>query len=243
VSAPLSARDRRVLLIGGAAIALLVLFARGLPAWRRWDAAARADVRRELGREADARAAVAGLRATLDTAEARRDRLGRLTPALLDGESPSAAAATLASILTGAAARAGVLLGAVDVRPDTASGGTFTRVAVHTGVTGDLAGVTELLRYLENVPELLAVREISITQPDAGGTPDRPEALQVELTVQGIALLHLPPDASAAPGAAGGPALPAPSAFPVPPAAPGSPAPPRVPAGSNRASSGTESGL
>jgi len=243
VSAPLSARDRRVLLIGGAVIALLVLFARGLPAWRRWDAAARADARRELGREADARAAVAGLRATLDSAEARRDRLGRLTPALLDGESPSAAAATLASILTGAAARAGVLLGAVDVQPDTASGGTFTRVAVRTGVTGDLEGVTELLRYLESVPELLAVREISITQPDAGGTPDRPEALQVELTIQGLALLRLPPGAYAAPGAAGGPAFPSSSAPPMSPAAPASPAPPRVPAAPSRTPSGVESEL
>ena len=192
MSLSLSPRDARILRVGGAAIALLLVFARGLPAWRRWDAEARDDVRRQRGREVAAVAAIRGLPTALDSAEARRDRLGALAPSLLDGESAAAAGATLASILTGGAARAGVRLGSVQVQPDTASAGTFTRVAVHTDATGDLEGITELLRYLEAAPELLVVRDLSITQPDAGGAPDRPESLQVEFTLQGLALIGRP---------------------------------------------------
>ena len=216
MSAGLSPRDRRVLLLGGAVIALLLLFTRGLPAWRRWSAGSRAAAERQLGREADARASLRALRATVDSAEARRDRLGRLAAALLDGESSAAAGATLASILTGAAARAGVRLGSVQVQPDTAAAGTFTRVAVRADATGDLQGVTELLRYLEGVPELLAVREISLTQPDAGGAPDRPESLQLELVVQGLALVR-------APAADSAPRPPSPSSPSSSPSSPPSP--------------------
>jgi len=193
MTAALSPRDARVLRTGAVSIALLLLFARGLPAWRRWDADSRAAARRELGREADAAASLRRLRATVDSAEARRDRLAGLAPALLDGDSPAAAGGTLASIVTGAAARAGVRLGSVQVEPDTASTGDFTRVAVRADGTGDLAGVTELLRYLEGVPELLVVRELSVTQPDAGGAPDHPESLQLQLTVAGIALTRAAP--------------------------------------------------
>jgi hypothetical protein len=195
MSLALSPRDARVLRLGGAAIVLLLVFARGLPAWRRWDVEARDDVRRQRGREVAVVAAIRGLPAALDSAEARRDRLGALAPSLLDGESAAAAGATLASILTGGAARAGVRLGAVQVQPDTASAGTFTRVAVHADATGDLEGITELLRYLEAAPELLVVRDLSITQPDAGGAPDRPESLQLELTLQGLALIGRRPPA------------------------------------------------
>ena len=190
MSIAISRRDRRVLAIGAGAIALLLLVSRGIPAWRRWDADARAGAAEFLRDEAEARTQVRILPALVDSAEARRNRLSRLAPSLLDGESAASAGATLASILTGAAARAGVRLGSVQVNADTASASTFTRVSVRADATGDLQGITEMLQSLETAPELLAVRELSITQPDAGGPPDRPESLQVDLTVQGLALLQ-----------------------------------------------------
>ncbi|MBV9107951.1 MAG: hypothetical protein JO306_00915 [Gemmatimonadetes bacterium] len=189
MSIAISRRDRRVLAIGAGVIALLLLVSRGVPAWRRWDADARTGAAELLRDEAEARTQVRILPALVDSAEARRNRLSRLAPSLLDGESAASAGATLASILTGAAARAGVRLGSVQVAADTASASTFTRVSVRADATGDLQGITEMLQSLETAPELLAVRELSITQPDAGGPPDRPESLQVDLTIQGLALL------------------------------------------------------
>lgn len=189
MSIAISRRDRRVLAIGAGVIALLLLVSRGVPAWRRWDADARTGAAELLRDEAEARTQVRILPALVDSAEARRNRLSRLAPSLLDGESAASAGATLASILTGAAARAGVRLGSVQVAADTASASTFTRVSVRADATGDLQGITEMLQSLETAPELLAVRELSITQPDVGGSPDRPESLQVDLTIQGLALL------------------------------------------------------
>jgi hypothetical protein len=206
MSLTLSRRDRRVLALGAGAVSLLLLFAKGLPAWRRWDAAERASAAELVGDEAAARAEVRGLAATVDSAEARRARVARLAPALLDGESPASAGATLAAILTGAAARSGVRLGSVQVTPDTASASTFTRVAVRADATGDLQGITEMLQYLESTPELLAVRELAITQPDAGGANDRPESLQMEITVLGLALVH-PPAPDTASSADGSPSI------------------------------------
>jgi len=207
VSLVLSNRDRRVLGFGAGAIALLLLFSRGLPAWRRWDADARASAAELVGQEAAARAQAAGLSAAVDSAEARRGRLARLAPALLDGDSPASAGATLASILTGAAARYNVRLGSVLVTPDTAPDQGFTRVAVRADATGDLQGITGMLAYLENAPELLVFRELTLTQPDAGGAPDRPEALQLEITVQGLALVG--PASAASPDPAAGDGAPA----------------------------------
>jgi hypothetical protein len=212
MSLSLSSRDRRVLAFGAGAIALLLLWAKGLPAWRRWDADARASAAELVSQEAAARAQAADLGAVVDSAEARRGRLARLAPALLDGDTPASAGAALASILTGAAARYGVRLGSVQVTPDTASASTVTRVAVRADATGDLQGLTGMLAYLENAPELLAFRELTLTQPDAGGAPDRRESLQMQITVQGLALIRPgspppPPTQAATEGGDGRPAI------------------------------------
>ena len=184
----LARRERRTLLAGGAVVSLLLVAFRGVPAWRRWDADARASGAELVAAAAGARADVRSLPALGDSVEARDRRLVALAPRILDGSTPAAAGASLASLVSGAAARANVALGTVQVQPDTAAAGTFVRVTVHGDATGDLPGIARMLALLEGGPELLMVREVSITQPDAGGPADRVETLRLEFAVQGLAL-------------------------------------------------------
>lgn len=200
-------RERRTLALGALAVALLLGVGRGLPAWRAWKSAAIARATLQAGRAADAEASVRGLRARIDTVEARQGRLGELAPALLDGTTPAASGASLSAILSGAAARAGVRLNSVQVVPDSVQAGrTFLRVALHADATGDIAGVARMLALLEGGPELLAVRDLVITQSDPSA--QGPEQLHAELTVEGLALAKgalpgAPADSSAAAGEGG----------------------------------------
>ena len=187
MSLAISTRDRLVLTLGVAAIALLLLVGRGIPAWARWDADARASAA-ELGAEAaKAEAAVRSLPALRDSTAARAERLVALAPAVVEGESSASAGASLASLVSGAAAKAGVQLGAVQLsRPDSAARTVFSRVRVRTDATGDLPSLLRFLQALEGGPTLLAVREWSFSQPNAGGPADRPEQLRLELSVEGL---------------------------------------------------------
>lgn len=184
----LSPRDRRVLALGAGAIALILLVGRGIPAWRRWDAATRASAGQQVDQAARTEAAVRELPAVLDSLQARRTRLAALGTGLLEGTSPAASAAALASLVSGAASSAGVQIGAVQVRPDTATQGTFLRVGVRADATGDLPSLLRMLAALEGGPERLAVRELSLTQPNPGGPPDQVESLRMEIAVEGLAL-------------------------------------------------------
>jgi hypothetical protein len=187
---PLSGRDRRTLAIGSIVIVLLVLFSRGLPAWRRWDADVRASAAEMTAEASRAEQTVRLLPASLDSLQARKARFVAVGRGVLEGGSPAASGAALASLVSGAAARAGVQIGSVQVRPDTASAGAFVRIGVRADGTGDLPAITRMLAMLEGAPQLLAVREVSITQPTPGGPAEQPEALRMEITVQGLALVR-----------------------------------------------------
>lgn len=233
----ISSRDRRTLLLGAAAVALMLGVGRGLPAWRAWDAEVRASAALRSADAARAERSVATLPALLDSLQARRARFAALEDAALDGRSPTVAGAALASLVSSAAASAGVQVGSVQIRPDTASGVTLRRVHVRADGTGDLAAITRMIVLLEGAPELLAIRELAITQPNAGGPADQPEALRLEIGVEALALPSrggasgsAPPDSASADSTAGAPAeadgaLPADgpageSIGPVPPEAP-----------------------
>jgi type II secretion system (T2SS) protein M len=123
-----------------------------------------------------------------DSLKVRSARVVALAPAVLGGDSPATASATLAGIVSGAAARSNVRIGALQLSADTAARGIFTRVSVHGDAIGDIAGITAMLGALEGGPTLLAVRELSITQPEPGAPSDHAEALRVELAVVGLML-------------------------------------------------------
>lgn len=198
----LSRRDRRTLATGIVILAALVLFARGLPAWRRWDAVTRAGATEMAAEAARAEGTVRDLPAMLDSLQVRRARFVALQRNVLGGASPAGAAAALASLVSDAAMRSGVQLGSVQVRPDSAGEETFLRASVTVEGTGDLPSITRMLALLEGGTELAAVRTLSISQPNPGGLADQPEALRVEMTVEALVIARpaaLPRDSATEP--------------------------------------------
>jgi hypothetical protein len=125
--------------------------------------------------------------------QARAARFLALAPALIDGATTATAGATLASLLSGAAATADAKLGSVQVRADDSardSSGTrtFQRVAVRASLAADVRGLAKLLVALERGPTLLTIEELAVTQPEPGADGSRPEVLQIELVIAGLAL-------------------------------------------------------
>lgn len=182
----LPARDRRALVIGAATVLLLVLGGKGVPAWLRWTGGARAEASALIAEAVRARESVRNTGTVRDSLAARRPRYEELAPAILEGETATGAAGSLAEQLSNAAAEANVQLGSVQLRADTTSQAAFTRVAVRADFTGDIIGVAAMLYVLEGGAELLSIRELSITQPEPAAGDDRPEMLRVSLVIEGL---------------------------------------------------------
>lgn len=190
-----SSRDRRALSIGVVAIAGTFVLARGAPALGRWSDASVASAREVVGEASRAEASVGAASALQDTMRVRAERFVALAPALLDGASVATAGATLASLVSGAAAAADAKLASVQVRADTASQGpsgrasrTFARVSVRASLTADVRGLSKMLLAIERGPIMLAIEELAVSQPEPGADGTRPEMLQVDLVVAGLAL-------------------------------------------------------
>jgi len=182
----LSSRDRRLLTVGLLTCCTLVVAARGVPALLHWTGAAR-DNATQLGAEAArAQSSVGAARQTRDSLAVREARYTAIKPRLLDGETAAGAGGALASLLSTAAAAANVRLGSVQIRTDTAHADAFLAIRVHADLVGDINGLTTMLAALERGQTLLAVRELSITQPDLAAGDDRAESLRAELTVESL---------------------------------------------------------
>jgi ABC-type uncharacterized transport system fused permease/ATPase subunit len=186
----LQPRERRALLFGATIIVLMVGAVRGVPAWRRWNAAARASAADMMARAARSDAVVRGLSQSLDTLEARTARLAKLKSSVLTGDTPAEAGSNLAVLIAEAARRAAVRLDAVEVRIDTAKARTLPRIAVDLQATADIAGLAALLRDLEDGPTILAVRRVTVRPQNTDVPQNQVELLSVRLTVEGAALVH-----------------------------------------------------
>lgn len=184
----LGQRDVRALLAGAGAVATILLAVRGVPLYFAWTQEARAEDTEARTAAARERALVADAGAANDSAVVRGRRMIALAPAVLSGDTPNSASATLAGLLSGAAAQSGVRLSSVQMHGDSLSHDVFTRIAAHLEATGDIRGITQLLAVLERGPTLLAITSLAITQPDPNAGDDRIEALRLELDVQGLML-------------------------------------------------------
>ena len=158
----MSRRDRRALSFGALAIAATLAGARGVPALREWSAASVLSAREVVGEAERARRGVMGADVLADTMRVRGERLVAVAPALLDGRSAATAGATLASLVSGAAAASDAKLGSVQVRADTAAHDSsaavrraFTRVSVRAVLTADVRGLSRFLLALERGLTLL----------------------------------------------------------------------------------------
>lgn len=184
----LARRERRVLVAGGVLIIGMVALSRGIPAWTAWQHEARAAAAELAEEVARAEASVRGLEAMVDSLEARKERFVDLAPLLIGVKSPAAAASSLTLLINGVAQAAGVRVSAVRVGQDSTVDAVLRRVRVSAELEGDVRGIATLLSTLERGPTLLAIRELAITQPDPASPGDRPEALGVQLTVEGLAV-------------------------------------------------------
>ncbi len=184
----LSARDQKVLLVGLVSCTTLVVGARGVPELLRWTHDARANAV-HLGAEAErASKSVATARATHDSLVARNARYLALAPRFLAGETVAGAGGALAALVSGAATAANVRLGAVQIQADTMHQAAFTPVIVRADLTGDIRGLSAVLATLERGQAILAVRELSISQPAAAAGDDQPETLHADLVVECLLL-------------------------------------------------------
>lgn len=184
----LSRRDRRALLVGVLSIVAMTIVSRGLPAWRAWQHDTRQQATTVIAELSRAEALLRSHRTLADSLAARGERFAGLIPEFLSGKSPAAAGATLAGLVSGAAADAGVELGSVEIRPDSLGSGELTRVSVRVNASGDVRGVMNMLATLESGPELLAIRSLKIDQPDPGASSATMERLRVTLVVEGLLL-------------------------------------------------------
>jgi hypothetical protein len=182
----LSTQDRRMLAIGVVAMAVLVGGGRGVPVLLRWTRDRRASAASVVEATARAEASVRHSRETQALLGVARTRLAAYDSATLTGSSPATAGAALAEIVSDAASDAEITLGSVQLRGDSISRTALTRVAARASVSGDLNGIALFLETLEGVPELLAIRELSITQSGQAGVPGQPETLRAELLVEGV---------------------------------------------------------
>ncbi len=183
----LSPRDRRTLTIGGSTLLLLLTLGKALPAYREWSGARRDEALLVLRREADAAQGARMLAPMRDSLRARRARRAARDSSLVQGRNVPEAGAALAGIISDLAEEQSVRLVSMQVRPDTIAKTALLRVAVRVSGVADAAGLTGLLREIEGGERVLAVRELSVTQPDAAQPETKAEALRFELVVEGLA--------------------------------------------------------
>jgi hypothetical protein len=107
--------------------------------------------------------------------------------ALVAEGAPSVASARLAEVLGDAASASEAQLGAVQLSADTAvARGALMKTRVRATVSGDLMSIALFLETIEAGPPLLAVRELTVTQPQLGVTAGQAERLQAEVVVEGL---------------------------------------------------------
>jgi hypothetical protein len=173
-------RDRRALLIGGAAI----LAALGLKVGAVGVRVARArldEARQAAALGARARMLVAEGPAGQRLLQERAKAIVDLAPLLLSGASGVEAAATLAGEINVLAARHRVAISRLDPVPDSTSAG-FTRIEVRLQAESDLTGLYGFIHAVETGPLLLSFTDLAITAQDGAAPVER---LRLEGAVRG----------------------------------------------------------
>jgi hypothetical protein len=183
----LGERDRTTLVVGSAIVATLFVAARGVPALTRWQTMQRDEAVAMANELGDARLAQRLGPLMRDSLRAQRARLAQLDSSLLVAATPAAAASALAETLGELAKDAAVKVSAMQLSADSASTRSIAHVSVRMMATADIYGLAEFLRGVETGRELLAVRELAVSQPEPVAPPNKPEALRVDITVSGLA--------------------------------------------------------
>ena len=181
----MTARDRRALLIGGAAVLGAFLLLRLLPWTVRSALAADVGLRQRAALLARARADLADASALRDSAVALGQALVGLAPKILSGNSAAEAVADLSGRVNLAASRNQAKLERMDPQTDSAVAGRLHLVALRAAFECDIRGLVGVLQALTFGKAALTVRELRVTAIDASSADRIPEVLRVDMTVAG----------------------------------------------------------
>ena len=187
MNSAISSHDKRVLTIGAAALLTIIGGSRIAGRAMEWSARTRASAASLVADVARQEASIRTLPRTRDSLIAQRVRLASMDSAILGGDTPALAGASLTELVSDVAEATKAQVGNVQVRTDSSAHGTFVAVQVQASVTGDLAGVGRFLTKLESGPKLVAVRELVITaQADQSTAQGRREVLRADFVIEGI---------------------------------------------------------
>jgi hypothetical protein len=191
-SPQLGARDRRVLGLGALTISLLIGLSRGLPALRGWDSARVAAARVSAEQLAEVRGGMRALAELRDSLRARRLRLAAIDSVLPAASSPAGVAAAIATAIEELADDNDVRLTSLQLRADSTIRAGRVRVGVRVGGVADVAGLAALLRAVEGGEAPLAVRELSVSQPEPAAPDSKPGSLRFDMLVAGVGRIAPP---------------------------------------------------
>lgn len=185
----LGARDRRTLLIGTAMVVSVLAIGRGAPAWRRWDAAARARAEYATAELDRAREVLSAEPEVSERRGAAEQSLIRTRAMFLEGRSPEEAQVVLSRTVSELAAETGVRIHSLHATRDTTTNSRAIPLHLTITATADIVGIARFLAGIEADDPVLVVRGLSVTQnAPAAGDLD-PEVLQVEMSVAGLWLV------------------------------------------------------
>lgn len=179
--------DRRALLVGALLCGSVLLVGRGLP-WVQRTGAAFA-TRAERAALTIERAARVREEATVDGWTGANTGPTRADLAF-EGSTPTAAAAAASAHLGDLIRLLGGTLLSSSPEADTAFHAGVARVAVHLQLSIDGIAFRSLVAQLEGGPKLLRVRSLNVVQPAPIAAASEPEALRVEVTVEGIGVVQ-----------------------------------------------------
>jgi len=179
-------RDARTLVIGVTCVSTMLLVGKVIPAVIASHRANATQLRLIRGDLAQDRSIIARRNEIAQSLDATTTAFLGMAPAFLKGTASSQGAAMLASVVADAADANGVSLSSLQPVADTSSHTLVVPVSVQTSGTGDIRGISGMLRDLESGVPIVEVQRLMIAQPDPTGPADHMEMLHVELTVRGL---------------------------------------------------------
>jgi hypothetical protein len=108
---------------------------------------------------------------------------------LIKGASPAAAAAALASSVGDVADENSFKVTSLQLRSDSAATAGLARVYVRLTGVADVTGLAGFLRSIEGSATPMAVRDLTVSQPEPAGSDAKPEMLRIDLLVESIGVM------------------------------------------------------
>ncbi len=180
----MTGRERRVVQAGALCIVALLLL-RGAPAAWAWRQELAADVAVRAQLLGRMRQAVARLPSLEANAGLLQGQLSGLAPQLLEGETPSSAAAALSLRLNSVADRHLVRIVAAESLADSTVDGELQCVRMRLALEGDVRGLLGTIAAFASEPPVTEILALSVEASDPASPPGVPETLRGEVMLRG----------------------------------------------------------